>query len=202
MIVLGLTGSIGMGKSTTAAIFRRLGVAVFDADRCVHDLYAGPAVVALESIFPGIKKNGRVDRDALAAKILVDANALARLEAFIHPLVVEKRLEFISRMRGLGARMVVLDVPLLFETGGEKDVDAIVVVSASAAAQRARVLARPGMSEEKLALILDRQIEDRQKRKFSHFIVRTDNGLESAQRQIKAIISALNHCEYKNHKHP
>jgi dephospho-CoA kinase len=150
MIVLGLTGSIGMGKSTAAGIFRRLGSAVFDADRCVHDLYQGPVADLLDSAFPGVKKQGRVDRNALATQILGDPAAMARLESLVHPLVLEKRLDFLSRARAKGARLVVLDLPLLFETGSENDVDAIVAVSASAPVQRARVLARPGMSDDKL----------------------------------------------------
>jgi dephospho-CoA kinase len=198
MIVLGLTGSIGMGKSTAAGIFRRLGAAVFDADLCVHHLYEGPVADLLDKTFPGVKKQGRVDRNALSAWILEDPGAMARLESLIHPLVVEKRLEFLSRMRGRGARLVVLDLPLLFETGSEKDVDAIVVVSASAGVQLARVLARPGMSEDKLAAILARQIPDAAKRRCSHFVVQSDQGLLSAERQIKSILAALSPCEYGN----
>jgi dephospho-CoA kinase len=196
MIVLGLTGSIGMGKSTAAGVFRRLGAAVFDADRCVHDLYEGSAADQLEAAFPGVKKQGRIDRNALGAQILGDPTAMARLESLIHPLVLEKRRAFLSRMRRLGARLVVLDVPLLFETGSENDVDAIVVVSASAPVQRARVLARPGMTDDKMAAILARQIPDAEKRRFSHFIVQSDQGLISAERQIKSILSALSPCEY------
>jgi dephospho-CoA kinase len=196
MIVLGLTGSIGMGKSTAAGIFRRLGAPVFDADRCVHDLYEGPVADLLDSAFPGVKKQGRVDRNALAARILDDPAAMARLESLIHPLVVEKRREFLALMRGRGARLVVLDLPLLFETGSEKDVDAIVAVSAPASVQRARVLARPGMSDDKLAAILARQVPDAAKRRFSHFIVETDRGLIPAERQIKSILAALGPCDY------
>lgn len=196
MIVLGLTGSIGMGKSTAAAVFRRLGVAVFDADRCVHDLYQGPAADLLESAFPGVKKQGQVDRNALAAQILGEPAAIARLEALVHPLVAEKRRAFLARMEERGARVVVLDLPLLFETGAEKDVDAIVVVSAPAQVQSARVLARPGMSPDKLAAILARQIPDAAKRRSCHFIVHTDRGLAPAERQIKAILAALSPCDY------
>jgi dephospho-CoA kinase len=195
MIVLGLTGSIGMGKSTAAGIFRRLGAPVFDADRCVHDLYEGPVADVLDSAFPGVKKQGRVDRNALAARILNDPAAMARLESLIHPLVLEKRQEFLARMRRRGARLVVLDVPLLFETGSERDVDAIVVVSASAPVQRARVLDRPGMSDDKLAAILARQVPDAAKRRFSHFIVQTDRGLPAAERQIQSILAALGPCD-------
>jgi dephospho-CoA kinase len=195
MMALGLTGSIGMGKSATAAIFRRLGVPVFDADRCVHDLYEGPVVDVLDSAFPGVKKQGRVDRNALAAQTLSDPAAMARLESLIHPLVVEKRREFLARMRGRGARLVVLDIPLLFETGSERDVDAVVVVSAPAPVQRARVLDRPGMSEDKLSAILARQVPDAVKRRFSHFIVQTDRGLPAAERQIRSILAALGPCD-------
>jgi dephospho-CoA kinase len=196
MIVLGLTGSIGMGKSTAAGIFRRLGAAVFDADRCVHNLYAGPVADLLESAFPGVKKQGRVDRNALAAQILEDPAALARLESLIHPLVLEKRCEFLARMGRQGTRLVVLDLPLLFETGSEKDVDAILVVSASESVQRKRVLARPGMSDDRLAAILTRQMPDAEKRRHSHFIIQSDKGLISAERQIKSILAALSPCEY------
>ncbi|WP_294535594.1 dephospho-CoA kinase [uncultured Rhodoblastus sp.] len=195
MIVLGLTGSIGMGKSTAAGIFRRLGAAVFDADRCVHDLYEGPVADLLDSAFPGVKQQGRVDRNALAERILRDPKAMAQLESLIHPLVLEKRREFLSRMRDRGARLVVLDLPLLFETGSEKDVDAIAVVSASASIQAARVLARRGMSADKLAAILARQTPDAAKRRSCHFIVQSDCGLMSAERQIKSIMAALSPCE-------
>ncbi len=200
MIVLGLTGSIGMGKTTASGIFRRLGSPVFDSDQCVHDLYEGPAVDRLESAFPGVKLNGRIDRNALGALILKNPGAMARLESLVHPLVLEKRLEFLSKFRRLGARMVVLDLPLLFETASENDVDAIVVVSTSAAVQNARVLSRPGMSGEKLSAILDRQIPDAQKRKFAHFVIKSDGCLISTERQIKVVISAVANCEYGNPK--
>ena len=196
MMALGLTGSIGMGKSATAGIFRRLGVPVFDSDRCVHDLYEGPVADVLDAAFPGVKKQGRVDRNALAARILSDSAAMARLESLIHPLVVEKRREFLARMRGRGAWLVVLDIPLLFETGSEREVDAVVVVSAPAPVQRARVLDRPGMSEDKLSAILARQVPDATKRRCSHFIVQTDRGLLAAERQIRSILAALCPCDH------
>ncbi len=200
MIVLGLTGSIGMGKTTASGIFRRLGTPVFDADRCVHDLYEGPAVDRLELAFPGVKLNGRIDRNALGALILRNPNAMERLESLVHPLVFEKRLEFLSKFRKLGTRLVVLDLPLLFETASENDVDAIVVVTTSAAVQYARVLSRPGMTGEKLATFLDRQIPDAQKRKFAHFVIKSDDCLVSTERQIKVVISAVANCEYGNPK--
>jgi len=200
MIVLGLTGSIGMGKTTAAGIFRRLGAPVFDADRCVHDLYEGPAVDRLESAFPGVKINGRIDRNALGALILRNPDALARLESLVHPLVLERRLRFLSKFRRLGARLVVLDLPLLFETASENDIDAIVVVTTSVAVQHARVLSRPRMNGEKLAAILDRQIPDPQKRKFAHFVIKSDDSLVSTERQIKVVISAVVNCEYGNKK--
>jgi dephospho-CoA kinase len=200
MIVLGLTGSIGMGKTTASGIFRRLGTPVFDADRCVHDLYEGPAVDRLESAFPGVKINGRIDRNALGALILKDPDAIARLESLVHPLVLEKRLEFLFKFRRLGARLVVLDLPLLFETASEKDVDAIVVVTTSVTVQRARVLSRPGMNDEKLRAILDRQIPDPQKLRFAHFVIKSDDCLVSTERQIKVVITALASCEHGNER--
>ncbi|MGO9391437.1 dephospho-CoA kinase [Rhodoblastus sp.] len=198
MIVLGLTGSIGMGKTTASGIFRRLGAPVFDADRCVHDLYEGPVVDRLESAFPGVRLNGRIDRNALGALILKNPDAMAQLESLVHPLVLEKRLEFLSKSKRLGARLVVLDLPLLFETASQNDVDGIVVVTTSIAVQKARVLARPGMSDEKLAAILGRQIPDTQKRKFAHFIIKSDDCLESMERQVKVVVSAVANCEYGN----
>lgn len=195
MIVLGLTGSIGMGKTTAAEMFRRLGAPVFDSDRCVHDLYEGAAAGAIELAFPGATRDGRVDRNALGAVVLKDAQALARLEDVIHPMVRERRTRFLQQMRAFGARIAVVDVPLLLETAGEVEVDAVVVVTASYAAQRQRVLSREGMSEEKFSAILDRQMPDAKKRRSAHFILQTDNGFEAARRQIQTIISAVACCE-------
>ena len=157
MIVLGLTGSIGMGKSTAARMFADEGVPVNDSDDAVHRLYASAAVSMVEAAFPGTVVDGAVDRGRLAQKVLGDAAALKRLEAIVHPLVRADADAFVERYRAAGAALVVLDIPLLFETGGRDRVDKIVVVSAPAAIQRERVLRRPGMSEEKLASILARQ---------------------------------------------
>ena len=165
MIVLGLTGSIGMGKTTAARIFRQLGVPVFDADRCVHDLYEGAAVEPLASFFPTAILGGRVNRDELGALVLADAEGMSKLESVVHPLVHAQRLKFLDSMRSNGQPLIVVDVPLLFETGGSADVDAIVVVSAPAFDQRERVLARPGMNEAKFDAILERQLPDAEKRR-------------------------------------
>ena len=191
MIVLGLTGSIGMGKSTAAELFSQSGVAVFDADRSVHDIYNGPVTRVLSEMYPGAVKEGRVDRKALGALVLGNQESMARLEAIVHPLVEARRTGFIHDMRGKGDRMIVLDIPLLFEAGGVKEVDGIVVVTAGVAEQRRRVLARPGMSEDKFVAILDRQIPDREKRARAHFVVQTRTSLESTKRQIGRIISTI-----------
>ncbi len=195
MIILGLTGSIGMGKTTAAEMFRQMGAPVFDADHCVHELYEGAAVGAIERAFPGVTRDGRVDRDALGAMVLGDAPALAKLEGVIHPMVRERRVEFLAKTRDTGARVAVLDLPLLLETGAEKEVDAVVVVTAKYSTQRQRVLARAGMSEEKLLSILDRQTPDGEKRQNAHFIVKTDHGFDAARRQIRAIVAAVATCE-------
>jgi dephospho-CoA kinase len=200
MIVLGLTGSIGMGKTTAAKMFRQLGAPVFDSDQCVHELYEGPAVKCLDAVFPGVTHDGKVDRQALGALVLGDPDALARLEGVIHPLVQAHRAAFLQKMRLEGTRIAVLDVPLMFETGAEHDVDAIVVVTASAADQRRRVLSRHGMSEAKLAAILDRQILDEEKRRRAHFAIQTSNGFEAALRQIQTILAAVAICERTNPK--
>jgi dephospho-CoA kinase len=191
MIVLGLTGSIGMGKTTAARIFRQLGVPVFDADRCVHDLYEGAAVEPLASFFPTAILEGRVNRDELGALVLADAEGMSKLERVVHPLVHAQRLKFLDSMRSNGQPLIVVDVPLLFETGGSADVDAIIVVSASAFDQRERVLARPGMNEAKLDAILERQLPDAEKRRRAHFIVKTSCGVASARRQLITIIASV-----------
>lgn len=190
MIVLGLTGSIGMGKSTTAELFRAEGVPVHDADATVHALYRGAAVAAIEAAFPGTTRDGSVDRGALGARVLGDAEALARLEAIVHPLVRAAETDFLGKASAKGAAIVVLDVPLLFETAGETRVDAVVTVTAPAEVQRARVLARPGMTTETLERILARQLADAEKRRRSHFLVDTSRGLEPARRQVGGILRA------------
>lgn len=191
MIRLGLTGSIGMGKSATAGMFRAAGIPVHDADATVHALYRGAAVAPIEAAFPGATRDGAVDRTALAARVLGDDAAVKRLEAIVHPLVRAAETAFLEKARVEGRRIVVLDIPLLFETGGEARVDAIVTVSAPAEIQRARVLARPGMTEEKFAQILARQIPDADKRRRSHFIVDSAHGLAAAARQVDAVLRAL-----------
>ena len=191
MFVLGLTGSIGMGKSTTSAFFREAGIPVHDADAAVHRLYAGAAVAPIAAAFPGTVVDGRVDRTRLSAVVLKDGAAMKRLEAIVHPLVGEAERQFRAAARARGCSLVVLDIPLLLETGGERRVDAVAVVSAPAAIQRARVLARPGMSEEKLDAILARQVPDAEKRRRAHFVIESGFGLESAGRQVSDIIRAL-----------
>lgn len=193
MKVLGLTGSIGMGKSTAANAFRRLRVPVFDADAAVHRLQGrgGAAVRPIEAAFPGTTRGGRVDREALRARVLGDPVALKRLERIVHPLVRAAELRFLAAARRRGEALAVLDIPLLLETGGERRVDQVVVVSAPAATQRARVLARRGMTEERLAAILARQMPDAVKRRKAHQVVRTGLSRHAAQRHIRRIVAEL-----------
>ena len=191
MIVLGLTGSIGMGKSTTARMFIEQGVPVHDSDEAVHRLYAGAAAPLVEAAFPGTTRDGVVDRALLAARILGDADAIRRVEAIVHPLVRADADAFLARARASGAPIAVLDIPLLFETGGRGRVDKIVVVTAPAEVQRQRVLARPGMTEEKFRAILARQVPDAEKRRLADFIVDSSQGMEAARGQVRAIIDAL-----------
>lgn len=189
--LLGLTGSIGMGKSTTSALFRAAGVPVHDADQAVHDLYSGVAAPQIETAFPGTTANGVVDRKKLSAAVLGRPEALAKLEAIVHPLVRAAEQAFLARARRSGATIAVLDIPLLLETGGEGRYDAVVVVTAPAEVQRKRVLGRPGMTEEKLAAILARQIPDAEKRRRAHFLVDTSLGLVAAERQVRSILNAV-----------
>lgn len=191
MIVLGLTGSIGMGKSTTAKMFAEAGVPVHDSDEAVHRLYAGAAAPLVEAAFPGTTVGGVVDRAKLGARVLGDAAALKRLEAIIHPLVRADADAFLARHRNAGESIAVLDIPLLFETGGRGRVDKVVVVTAPAEVQRQRVLARPGMSEEKLAAILAKQVPDEEKRRLADFVVDTSQGMDAARAQVKAIVAEL-----------
>ncbi len=193
MITLGLTGSIGMGKSTTAAMFARHGVAVHDADRAVHRLYnqGGAAVGPVGALFPDAVAEGAIDRVALAAIVQRDRAALAALEATVHPLVREEETRFLAAARAAGRRVALVDVPLLLETGGEQRVDMVVVVTAAPEIQRARVLARPGMTEERFAAILNRQMADQEKRRRAHFIVDTGHGLAAAERAVADILTAL-----------
>ncbi|MBZ9870974.1 dephospho-CoA kinase [Mesorhizobium sp. BR1-1-9] len=191
MIVLGLTGSIGMGKSTTAKMFADAGVPVHDSDETVHRLYAGKAAPLVEAAFPGTTGAGGVDRAKLGARVLGDAAALKRLEAIIHPLVRADADAFLARNRAAGAPLAVLDIPLLFETGGRDRVDRVVVVTAPAEVQRQRVLARPGMSEEKLASILASQVPDAQKRRRADFVIDTSQGLDAARAEVAEIIAKV-----------
>jgi dephospho-CoA kinase len=193
MKIIGLTGSIGMGKSTTAAMFREAGVPVYDADAAVHALYdqGGAAVGPVGEAFPGVVKDGRVDREALRQRVLGDPEALKRLNAIVHPLVGQDRVGFFKAAEELGADLVVLDVPLLFETGGHANVDYVVVVSAPPELQRERVLARPGMTPERLDAILAQQTPDAEKRARAHFVVDTGQGLAHAREQVFHIIAAV-----------
>jgi dephospho-CoA kinase len=193
LIVLGLTGSIGMGKSTTAALFRDAGVPVQDADQVVADLYVrgGAAVGPVGEAFPGVVVDGAVDRAVLSKRALGDPHALARLESIVHPLVAEARRDFLRQAEAAGAAVAVLDVPLLFEAGINDQVDAVAVVSAPEAAQRERVLSRAGMTEEKLAAILARQTPDAEKRARADFVIDTGRGVEAAREQVAAILAEV-----------
>ena len=190
MIVLGLTGSIGMGKSATARLFAEEGARVHDSDAVVHALYAkgGAAVGPVGEAFPGVIKDGAIDRAALAERVGGDPEALKRLEAIVHPLVAQSRDGFLARARAEGAPVVVLDVPLLFEAGQADGVDAVVVASCPAELQRTRVLARPGMTPEKLEALLARQIPDAEKRARADFVVDTGQGFDAARAQVRQIL--------------
>lgn len=191
MFILGLTGSVGMGKSVTARFFAEEGVPVHDADAVVHRLYEGDAVAAIEAAFPGTTAAGKVDRTRLAARVLGDDAALKRLEAIVHPLVHEAERRLLAEADARGDKVVVLDIPLLFETGAEERVDAVVVVSAPTEVQRARVLERPGMTAEKLAAILAKQMPDPEKRRRADFVVDTSKGFEPARAEVRAILDAV-----------
>lgn len=191
MLVIGLTGSIGMGKSTVARRFASSGIAVFDADAVVHELYEGEAVQAIEGAFPGATHDGQIDRARLAELLKNENGALARLEAIVHPMVRGKREKFLASQRQAGAQMVVLEIPLLFETGGENQVDVTVVVSAPANVQRARVLERPGMSEAKFDALLANQMPDAEKRGRADYVVDTDRSIEDTGKEIDKLITLL-----------
>ena len=188
MFILGLTGSIGMGKTTTARLFAEEGVPVHDSDAAVHRLYEGDAVAAIEQAFPGTTAAGKVDRQKLGAKVVNDATALKRLEDIVHPLVRQSETKFLEAARARGESIVVLDIPLLYETGGEKRVDAVVVVTAPAEIQRKRVLERPGMTPDKFAVLLEKQVPDAQKRVRADFIVDSGHGVEPAREQVRQIL--------------
>jgi dephospho-CoA kinase len=189
--VIGLTGSIGMGKSTTARMFAKRGVPVHDSDAVVHRLYAGAAVALIEAAFPGVIVDGQVDRARLAERIVGDPVALPRLEAIVHPLVRQDEERFREAARAAGHRLALVDVPLLFETGASGRFDILLVVTADPKTQRERVFARPGMTEEKFAALLDRQIPDEEKRRRAHFLIDTGHGVAAAERQVDAILQAL-----------
>ena len=191
MFVIGLTGSVGMGKSTTARLFAEQGVPIHDADAEVHRLYEGEADADIEAAFPGTTANGKVDREKLARRVLNDPAALARLEGIVHPLVQAAEDELLAQTQADGKDVVVLDIPLLFETGADKRVDAVVVVSAPAEEQRARALARPGMSAEKLAAVLAKQMPDNEKRRRADFVVDSSRGFDAARAQVRAILKAI-----------
>ncbi|EAV42764.1 dephospho-CoA kinase [Stappia aggregata IAM 12614] len=191
MIRIGLTGSIGMGKSTTAKMFAAEGIPVHDADATVHALYSGRAAPLIEASFPGTVTDGKVDRTRLSPHVLGKPEAMKKLEAIVHPLVREEEQLFLQRARADHRRIVMLDIPLLFETGGEARVDAVVVVTADADIQRDRVLARPGMTEDRFEAILAKQMPDAEKRRRAHFLVDTGKGMEPAKRQVRAILNAL-----------
>jgi dephospho-CoA kinase len=191
VFILGLTGSIGMGKSTTANFFREASVPVHDSDAAVHRLYEGEAVAPVEAAFPGVTVDGRIDRTKLSAKLVGKPDEIKRLEAIVHPLVRAVTQRFREQNAARGARVIVLDIPLLFETGGEKNCDAVVVVTAPADVQRARVLARPGMTAERLDALLARQMPDADKRARAHFIVDSSRSYDSARAQVHGILRAV-----------
>jgi dephospho-CoA kinase len=204
MIHLGLTGSIGMGKSTTAQMFREAGVPVYDADAAVADLYVrgGAAVEPLEAAFPGVTRDGAVDREALRLRVLGDDAAMTRLNAVVHPLLGRDRLEFHRRAEASGADILVFDIPLLFETGGERNMDAVVVVTAPADVQRARVLAREGMTPERLDAILSRQVPDADKRARADFVIDTGRGLEPARDAVDRVLAAVRDPSWRSRRVP
>jgi dephospho-CoA kinase len=188
MIILGLTGSIGMGKSTTAKLFAEAGVPVYDADAAVHRIYEAEAAPAVEAAFPGTTVNGKVDRTKLSARVVHDPAAMKQLEQIVHPMLGASRQKFLSDAEQAGAPVAVVDVPLLFETGGEKRVDAVVVVTTTPEIQRQRILARDNMTPEKLDAILARQLPDAEKRKRAHFVVDTSHGLDPVRARIRDIL--------------
>ncbi len=191
MFILGLTGSLGMGKSATAKMFAAEGVPVHDADAVVHRLYDGEATPQIEAAFPGTTKDGKVDREKLGKRVLGDAAAITRLEQIVHPLVGAAAARFLAEAERSGAAVAVLDVPLLYETGGDKRCDAVVVVSAPAEVQRARAFERPGMTEEKLAALLAKQMPDAEKRARAEFVVDTSHGFEAARARVRDILKAV-----------
>ena len=199
MFILGLTGSIGMGKTATAAMFADEGVPVHDADAVVHRLYDGEATPLIEVAFPGTTSGGKVDRGKLGERVLGDKDAIARLEQIVHPLVTKARERFVADAERSGAKVAVLDVPLLFETGGDKRCDAVVVVSAPADVQRTRAFERPGMSEDKFSAILAKQRPDAEKRARADFVVDTSQGFDFARAQVREILKAVVTMQKRRH---
>jgi dephospho-CoA kinase len=191
MLILGLTGSIGMGKSTTAKLFVEAGVPVYDADAAVHKIYEGEAAPAVEAAFPGTTLDGKVDRVRLSARVLNDPAAIKRLEQIVHPMLGASSKKFLDDAERSGAPVAVVDVPLLFETGGEKRVDAVVVVTTTPEVQRERILARDNMTDEKLDAILARQLPDAEKRKRADFVVDTSHGLDPVRAAIRDILAQI-----------
>jgi dephospho-CoA kinase len=189
MLLLGLTGSIGMGKSTAAKLFAEAGVPVYDADATVHTLYEGEAVPAIEAAFPGTTADGKVDRNKLSARVVHDPAAIRQLEQIVHPMLGASRQKFLDDAERSGAPVAVVDVPLLFETGGEKRVDAVVVVTTTPEIQRQRILARDNMTGEKLDAILARQLPDAEKRRRADFVVDTSHGLDPVRARIRDILT-------------
>lgn len=191
MIIIGLTGSIGTGKTTTAGMFRDLGVPVNDADQVVHELYKNEAVAPVAAVFPEAVKNGEVDRRALSQLLSSNPALFKKLEAIVHPLVRQKEVEFIEHHEKAGTEFILLDIPLLFETGDAGRVDVIVVVTCSPDVQRRRVMNRPGMTGEKFEMILSRQVPDAEKRRRADYIINTDDGLDSARKQVSDLLDRI-----------
>lgn len=191
MIIVGLTGSIGMGKSTTAKMFRELGVPVNDADEVVHDLYRGEAVLPVEAAFPGVVKEGAIDRAELSRQLVAAPDRLRELEQIVHPLVRKREREFLAKHRAAGAPFVLLDIPLLFETKAEARVDRVIVVTCDPEIQRERVLRRPGMTEEKFAMILARQVPDSEKRARANYVIDTSDSFDVTREQVIAVVDRL-----------
>ena len=199
MFVLGLTGSLGMGKSTTAKFFAEEGVPVHDADSAVHRLYEGEAVPLIEAAFPGVTAGGKVDRDKLGQRVLGDPQAIEKLEKIVHPLVRADEQRFLAQAKAAGAKIAVLDIPLLFETKGDECCDAVVVVSAPAEMQRARAFERPGMTEAKFQALLAKQVPDAEKRARADFIVDSGQGFEPARAQVRDILARVAKMQKRSH---
>ena len=191
MLRIGLTGSIATGKSTTARLFAEAGVPVHDADATVHALYEGKAVEPIGALIPTAISDGKVDRDALKAAIAAEPALLKRIESIVHPMVRAKELEAAEKAKVAGARMMLFDIPLLFETGSDKRMDVVVVTTCAPETQMARLMARPGMMEQTAKMLIERQMPDADKRKRAHFLVETDHGVDVARRRVRQILNAL-----------